>query len=210
TDAWEQVYRPAMGSWHHIPAGFEVCQAAQTNPKISAQKQGVAVEVEVDVGSQVSIVLLVVDRQRVRTNPDRSWHPMSSFTFLPFGAKVCPSFLPTKACNRTVALSRTNLVDRTLARTNGRGPSTRQGAQLDEAGQHSSPLCWPGPVSIVAKCAPEGVPSGHEEGEARQLKTNPTQSYPTKRPVQPISSNKPRDGRVGEKVCYVQCCGGVL
>ncbi|EJK55092.1 hypothetical protein THAOC_25210 [Thalassiosira oceanica] len=51
-------------------------------------------------------------------------------------------------------------------------------------------------------CAPEGVPSGHEEGEARQLKTNPfpTQSYPTrKRQVQPISSNKPRDGRVGEK-----------
>ncbi|EJK59680.1 hypothetical protein THAOC_20059, partial [Thalassiosira oceanica] len=49
------------------------------------------------------------------------------------------------------------------------------------AGQHSSPLCWPGRVSIVAKCAPEGVPSGHEEGEARQLKTNPlfpTQSYP--------------------------------
>ncbi|EJK66439.1 hypothetical protein THAOC_12643 [Thalassiosira oceanica] len=67
-------------------------------------------------------------------------------------------------------------------------------------------------ASIVAKCAPEGVPSGHEEGEARQLKTNPfpTQSYPTKRPVQPISSNKPRDGRVGEKVCYVQCCGGHL
>ncbi|EJK66453.1 hypothetical protein THAOC_12631 [Thalassiosira oceanica] len=60
---------------------------------------------------------------------------------------------------------------RTFARTNGRGPSTRQGAQLDEAGQHSSPLCWPGPVSIVAKCAPEGVPSGHEEGEARQLKS---------------------------------------
>ncbi|EJK64016.1 hypothetical protein THAOC_15295 [Thalassiosira oceanica] len=86
--------------------------------------------------------------------------------------------------------------------TNGRGPSTRQGAQLDEAGQHSSPLCWPGPVSIVAMCAPEGVPSSHEEGEARQLKTNPfpTQSYPTrKRQVQPISSNKPRDGRVGEK-----------
>ncbi|EJK50625.1 hypothetical protein THAOC_30340, partial [Thalassiosira oceanica] len=63
------------------------------------------------------IVLLVVDRQRVRTNPDRSWHPMSSFTFLPFGAKVCPSFLPTKACNRTVALSRTNLVDRPLSPT---------------------------------------------------------------------------------------------
>ncbi|EJK64544.1 hypothetical protein THAOC_14714, partial [Thalassiosira oceanica] len=56
--------------------------------------------------------------------------------------------------------------NRTLAQANGRGPSTRQGAQLDEAGQHSSPLCWPGPVSIVAKCAPEGVPSGHEEGEA--------------------------------------------
>ncbi|EJK56561.1 hypothetical protein THAOC_23530, partial [Thalassiosira oceanica] len=93
---------------------------------------------------------------------------------------VCPSFLPTKACNRTVALSRTNLVDRTLAQANGRGPSTRQGAQLDEAGQHSSPLCWPGRVSIVAKCAPEGVPSGHEEGEARQLKTNPPGSYPTK------------------------------
>ena len=57
-------------------------------------------------------------------------------------------------------------------------------------------------ASIVAKCAPEGVPSGHEEGEARQLKTNPfpTQSYPTrKRQVQPISSNKPRDGRLGEK-----------
>ncbi|EJK66061.1 hypothetical protein THAOC_13035 [Thalassiosira oceanica] len=57
-------------------------------------------------------------------------------------------------------------------------------------------------ASIVARCAPEGVPSGHEEGEARQLKTNPfpTQSYPTrKRQVQPISSNKPRDGRVGEK-----------
>ena len=131
---------------------------------------------------------------------------MSSFTFLPFGVKVCPSFLPTKACNRTVALSRTNLVDRPLSPTNGRGPSTRHakrlGAQLDGTGQHSSPLCWPGRVSIVAKCAPEGVPSGHEEGEARQLKTNPfpTQSYPTrKRQVQPISSNKPRDGRVGEK-----------
>ncbi|EJK65591.1 hypothetical protein THAOC_13531, partial [Thalassiosira oceanica] len=80
------------------------------------------------------------------------------------------------------------------------------------AGQHSSPLCWPGRVSIVAMCAPEGVPSGHEEGpegvpsgheegEARQLKTIPfpTQSYPTKRSVQLISSNKPRDGRVGEK-----------
>ncbi|EJK49189.1 hypothetical protein THAOC_31963 [Thalassiosira oceanica] len=92
--------------------------------------------------------------------------------------------------------------NRTFARTNGRGPSTRQGAQLDEAGQHSSPLFWPGPVSIIAKCAPEEVPSGHEEGEARQLKTNPfpTQSYPTrKRQVQPISSNKPRDGRAGEK-----------
>ncbi|EJK59687.1 hypothetical protein THAOC_20056, partial [Thalassiosira oceanica] len=89
----------------------------------------------------------------------------------------------------------------TVVPTNGRGPSTRQGAQLDEAGQHSSPLCWPGRVSIVAKCAPEGVPSGHEEGEARQLKTNPfpTQSYPTKRPVQPISSNKPRDGTGGRK-----------
>ena len=60
---------------------------------------------------------------------------------------------------------------------------------------------------------PKGFPSIHAEGEARQLKTNPfpTQSYPTrKRQVQPISSNKPRDGRVGEKVCYVQCCGGDL
>ncbi|EJK55453.1 hypothetical protein THAOC_24817 [Thalassiosira oceanica] len=285
-------------------------------------------------------------RQRVRTNPDRSWHPMSSFTFLPFGAKVCPSFLPTKACNRTVALSRTNLVDRPLAQlmegapAQGKGPNWTEPANTARpcagpAGSPSSPsvppkgfplkgttlhrttflsvgskredlqsmleiflgrkidsgkfdlwveplllarsLNWssravcsclvarahhsqqtsatyarssagprihyldapqtqpssarlqrqqagrgrlkpglppggPGPTqlapvlvrraSIVAKCAPEGVPSGHEEGEARQLKTNPfpTQSYPTrKRQVQPISSNKPRDGRVGEK-----------
>ncbi|EJK55549.1 hypothetical protein THAOC_24712 [Thalassiosira oceanica] len=31
TDAWEQVYRPAMCPWHCIPAEFEVCQAAQTS-----------------------------------------------------------------------------------------------------------------------------------------------------------------------------------
>ncbi|EJK54356.1 hypothetical protein THAOC_26024, partial [Thalassiosira oceanica] len=48
-----QEKKGPMGSWHDIPAGFEVCQAAQTDPKISAQKQGVAMEVEVDVGSQV-------------------------------------------------------------------------------------------------------------------------------------------------------------
>ncbi|EJK65739.1 hypothetical protein THAOC_13375, partial [Thalassiosira oceanica] len=141
-------------------------------------------------------------RQRVRTNPDRSWHPMSSFTFLPFGAKVCPSFLPTKACNRTVALSRTNLIDRPLSPLMEGYNRRKASFPRTGAGQHSSPLCWPGRVSIVARCAPEGVPSGHEEGEARQLKTNPfpTQSYPTrKRQVQPISSNKPRDGRVGEK-----------
>ena len=36
-------------------------------------------------------------------------------------------------------------------------------------------------VSITAMYTPEGDPSIHEEGEARQLKTNqfPTQSYPT-------------------------------
>ncbi|EJK50463.1 hypothetical protein THAOC_30563, partial [Thalassiosira oceanica] len=120
---------------------------------------------------------------------------------VPVGEKVCPSFLPTKACNRTVALSRTNLVDRTLARQMEGYNRRKASFPRTGAGQHSSPLCWPGRVSIVAMCAPEGVPSGHEEGEARQLKTNPfpTQSYPTKRPVQLISSNKPRDGRVGEK-----------
>ena len=36
-------------------------------------------------------------------------------------------------------------------------------------------------VSIIAKSPPKGLPSIHEEGEARQLKTNPfpTQSYQT-------------------------------
>eukprot|EP00972_Heterocapsa_arctica_P110882 16327400-Heterocapsa_arctica.AAC.1 len=52
-------------------------------------------------------------------------------------------------------------------------PAQGKGPNWTGEGQHSSPLCWPGRVSIVAKCAPEGVPSGHEEGEARQLKTNP-------------------------------------
>ncbi|EJK50485.1 hypothetical protein THAOC_30517 [Thalassiosira oceanica] len=86
--------------------------------------------------------------------------------------------------------------------TNGRGPGTRQGAQLGGPGPTQLAPVLVRRASIVAMCAPEGVPSSHEEGEARQLKTNPfpTQSYPTrKRQVQPISSNKPRDGRVGEK-----------
>ncbi|EJK47727.1 hypothetical protein THAOC_33535, partial [Thalassiosira oceanica] len=54
TEAWEQVYGLGMGPWRHIPAGFEVCQAAKT-PKSQHEnrKQGVAVEVDVDVGSQV-------------------------------------------------------------------------------------------------------------------------------------------------------------
>ena len=35
TDAWEQVYWPAMVSWHHMPVGFEVCQVAGgSDPKI--------------------------------------------------------------------------------------------------------------------------------------------------------------------------------
>ena len=51
----------------------------------------------------------------------------------------------------------------------------RRKASFPRAGQDQTQLA---PVlvrraSIVAKCAPEGVPSGHEEGEARQLKTNP-------------------------------------
>ncbi|EJK51967.1 hypothetical protein THAOC_28810, partial [Thalassiosira oceanica] len=78
-----------------------------------------------------------------------------------------------QTCNRTVALSRTNLVDRPLAQQMEGAPALRLRAQLDGASQHSSPLCWPGRVSIVAKYAPEGDPSGHEEGEARRLKTNP-------------------------------------
>ncbi|EJK63247.1 hypothetical protein THAOC_16108, partial [Thalassiosira oceanica] len=45
-------------------------------------------------------------------------------------------------------------------------PAQGKGPNWTGEGQHSSPLCWPGRVSIVAKCAPEGVPSGHEEGEA--------------------------------------------
>ena len=42
-----------MGSWHHIPAGFEVCQAGCWTNEISERKQGVSMKVEVDVGSQV-------------------------------------------------------------------------------------------------------------------------------------------------------------
>ncbi|EJK53311.1 hypothetical protein THAOC_27277 [Thalassiosira oceanica] len=86
-------------------------QSGCWNAQISAEQWGAAMEVEVAIHvhgvsplPMVSIVLLVVDRQRVRTNPDRSWQ--SSFNSS-FGVKVCPSFLPTKACNRTVALSRT-------------------------------------------------------------------------------------------------------
>ncbi|EJK52608.1 hypothetical protein THAOC_28098 [Thalassiosira oceanica] len=111
-------------------------------------------------------------RQRVRTNPDRSWHPMSSFTFLPFGAKVCPSFLPTKACNRTVALSRTNLVDRTFARTNGRGPSTRQGAQLDRGRPNTArPCAGPAGSPSSPSVPPKGFrPVTRRVNEARQLK----------------------------------------
>ncbi|EJK69324.1 hypothetical protein THAOC_09426, partial [Thalassiosira oceanica] len=87
-------------------------------------------------------------RQRVRTNPDRSWHPMSSFTFLPFGAKVCPSFLPTKACNRTVALSRTNLVDRPLSQLMEGAPAQGKGPN------------WTEPANTARPCAgPAGSPS---------------------------------------------------
>ncbi|EJK55550.1 hypothetical protein THAOC_24710 [Thalassiosira oceanica] len=148
-----------MGPWHHIPAGFEVCLVqAGSNPKISAQKLGAAVEVEEDVGSQVLFPLPLVDSESepILTGPGNL---VSFFVW-------------------------------------GKRPNWTGWANT------ARPCAGHGRVSIVAKCAPEGVPSGHEEGEARQLKTNPfpTQSYPTrKRQVQPISSNKPRDGRVGEK-----------
>ena len=51
----------------------------------------------------------------------------------------------------------------------------------------------------------KGVPDTSTRSEARQLKTNPFPS-PTKTI---ITSNKPRDGRVGEKFVLFQCCKGV-
>ena len=61
-------------------------------------------------------------------------------------------------------------------------PALRQGAHLDSHQCSTArPCAGPVGVSIIAKSPPKGLPSIHEEGEARQLKTNPfpTQSYPT-------------------------------
>ncbi|EJK69697.1 hypothetical protein THAOC_09019 [Thalassiosira oceanica] len=62
-------------------------------------------------------------------------------------------------------------------------PAQGKGAQLGGPGPTQLAPVSVGRASIVAKSAPEGVPSIHEEGEARQLKTNPfpTQSYPTRK-----------------------------
>ena len=52
--------------------------------------------------------------------------------------------------------------------------AVRQAAHLDDHQSSTArPCAGPVGVSITAMFTPEGVPSIHEEGEARQLKTNP-------------------------------------
>ena len=53
-------------------------------------------------------------------------------------------------------------------------PALRQGAHLDDPSPAQlTPVPALVAVSIIAKSPPKGLPSIHEEGEARQLKTNP-------------------------------------
>ncbi|EJK44542.1 hypothetical protein THAOC_36908 [Thalassiosira oceanica] len=168
--------------WHHIPAGFD--------PGISAQKQGVAVGVE---DKKLSPRLFVhCPPHLARYSKGRQMLGLD-----------CPPRRGSTAS--TILTGPGNLVSFFVWVRPSKLKGPQHKARGPRADQYQTSRPCVGPcrrASIVAKCAPEGVPSIHLEGEARQLKTNPfpTQSYPTrKRQVQPISSNKSRDGRVREK-----------